>query len=783
MSTRAEYAGLYSESRVRRRRAAAVQLLGIRLLLDFVLIALVAGTAVVVAFGGSSAVRLITVLVAFCVVPGAAFLGRVPLEDDFVGSLGLAIALSLAAETAVALIMIWTGWWHPRTLAFALGVASCSPVFFDLRACAVLSRRAPIVRPVLRHWRETLSASFAARKGATAASLLPLAGGIVAWSLSIGHINVSSLGDYGLPPALPALWYVSLALLVAGVLVALLLPNPRGLVIGLYAAAFILVFLGTIPAVSRWPEYAWFYKHAGVTRFLELHGHVNTNVDIYQRWPGFFALTALFSTVAGRPNPADYAAWAEAFFTAVDVLLIWAAVRTIVKDVRVIGMAVLLFVIANWVREQYYSPQAMGFVLTLACLVLLLRMVQPYRFVDGRSAALAPRLMPELLPETPRVLSHARLVAHRTLALVARVTAAPPSDRLPSEDPKPLASDYLVISLVLFAVMVPTHQLAPYLLLLQLAAIVVVGMLRPKWALIVMAVVALAYFFPNLEWVRRNYKIFTSFDPFQNAQYSLLWHSKPLAGIRFNGLMSRALAFFVWGGAALAFIRLSRQGLARRALPFALLGIAPFAILFSMSYGGEAGLRVALFSLPWCAALTGWALTTIRSPVRRVVVTVFVVATCAGLFVPAFLGASELYIMPNGEVQASEYFYTHARPHSILVTAAPAFPMRLGANYDLFIQGTDDQSLMWEKRFRHRHLGSADIAAAISFMRQYSSRCYLVFSTTSTRYAEIYGLTPRGALPSLERAVKESPRFRLWYGNREARIYELVAGTTQTPSG
>jgi len=36
------------------------------------------------------------------------------------------------------------------------------------------------------------------------------------------------------------------------------------------------------------------------------------------------------------------------------------------------------------------------------------------------------------------------------------------------------------------------------------------------------------------------------------------------------------LSLLVWAGAFFAFIRLTRQGLARRALPFALLAAGPF---------------------------------------------------------------------------------------------------------------------------------------------------------------------------------------------------------------
>ena len=77
---------------------------------------------------------------------------------------------------------------------------------------------------------------------------------------------------------------------------------------------------------------------------------------------------------------------------------------------------------------------------------------------------------------------------------------------------------------------------------------------------------------------------------------------------------------------------------------------------------------------------------------------------------------------------------------------------------------------------RNRRLGPADVPAVVASIRHYAPRGYVVFSTTQTEYAHVYQLVPDGALDNLERAVADSPHFRLFYGNKDARIYQLVRG-------
>jgi hypothetical protein len=74
----------------------------------------------------------LVMLVAMCVVPGAALLTRVPTSEPIV-TLAVAVGLSLAVDTAVATVLAWAGWWYPEVAATAVAASAVVLLVTDLR--------------------------------------------------------------------------------------------------------------------------------------------------------------------------------------------------------------------------------------------------------------------------------------------------------------------------------------------------------------------------------------------------------------------------------------------------------------------------------------------------------------------------------------------------------------------------------------------------------------------------------------------------------------------------
>jgi hypothetical protein len=159
-----------------------------------------------------------------------------------------------------------------------------------------------------------------------------------------------------------------------------------------------------------------------------------------------------------------------------------------------------------------------------------------------------------------------------------------------------------------------------------------------------------------------------------------------------------------------------------------------------------------------------------------------------GLFLPAYFGMAATNEVRPGEVAASQYFYDHAPPRSVLMIASPQFPVRLAGNYDQFrlTIGEGDPSLLTVKpSLRHKLLGDRQVPGIAQAMRDYAGGqpVYLAVSRNGKVTSEVLHLLPRGSLDELERALSRSRRFRVWYRNPDTTIFQLVqARPAQDPS-
>ncbi len=577
---------------------------------------------------------------------------------------------------------------------------------------------------------------------------LPAVVALVVWRLSLRHVDVYHLGSYGLPPALPIAWYLALLISVVGAVTVISVPRTNGLVMAGYIVVVGIILFGTVPMLSEQPHYAWVYKHIGVVRYLEEHGKVNMNADIYNRWPGFFALSAMLSPIADRSNPVTYAGWADLFFLLLDAALVTAVVKALAHDTRIAAGAALLFIVTNWVGQTYYSPQAFGFALGLGVLLILFRQLR----TEG--ATYSMRLS-------------------RLLEWVGRTHQLPLQTDEEARWPRWTA---IVVVLTVFAVIVVSHQLTPYVLLVSIGVLMLAGVVRPWWLLVPMALLTFGYLAANLTFIQQHYGLFTSIDPFNNVQGVNITPNTPVPGKVFNTNVQLVLIAVLWLAGLASVFRLLRRGLLVRALPFLVLAACPFVIVFGQSYGGEAPLRIILFSSPWFAALISWASATVVSGRLRFALRFAVAVLLTALFVPSFLGQEELNVISAPEVQASEHFYNHARHGSVLVLAAPGFPYRYGPTYTEFSgpEGDANPNLMTERVFQSRQLGAAQVPGVAARIRQYTPHGYIAFSRNESLFARIFNIAPSGALANLESAIARSPHFRLWYRNSKVRIYELV---------
>ena len=139
--------------------------------------------------------------------------------------------------------------------------------------------------------------------------------------VSLYGVSTRHLTDFGLLPALRVTWYGGLLIVIIGTVNAIVTRRFSGRLAAAHVFTLAIVLYGTTPAITDVPrQYPWLYKHIGVVEYIQLHGAVQWSIDIYHRWPGFFAESAFMSWVVGLPDPTSYAAWCEPLSAVVSTL-------------------------------------------------------------------------------------------------------------------------------------------------------------------------------------------------------------------------------------------------------------------------------------------------------------------------------------------------------------------------------------------------------------------------------------------------------------------------------
>jgi GT2 family glycosyltransferase len=690
---------------------------------------------IAVAAGLPPAIRFLAVLALFCLAPGRALVEALRGSPEP----GLVVGASIAVSALVAQSMLWIGVWWPDAVLYALA-ASC--------LWALVSERGPPSGAPLAAVSQTagrIPTDIAAHLGVIALAM-------TAWVASLVGADLTRIGGTGLLGAMPPTYYLAFALLLGGFVVAVSRSALEPKLLGLYVVALILVLHATTPFLYDEPRYPWVFPHLGVINFIAETGAVDRNVDIYNNWPGFFSLNAWLTRVTGVP-PGAYAEWAQVFFNLANVLALRFALRGVTANERLLWTATWLFLLGNWVGQDYLAPQAFAFVLALVAIGLALRV---------RLRVRAPRTRP----------------GHWLAGRVGRLRGLIPRGRSVPEalHPSPLSPHgALLVGGLCYLAVVVSHQLTPMILLAGITGLALITRRLPLWVPVAMALVELWWLALAWPYLNAHYDLFDP-DPSASSAPAGYELGDGLSGLVIVASAARVEILLF---AALALIGLARRLRARRwDLPAAILVTAPLLIVGAQSYGGEGRYRFYLFALPWlcffvAAACAPAASARLPHPLRawRLALVTGALGVCV-LF--AYFGLELSNRVRSDDVDAAVWFERHAPPRSLLVGLTPSYPRRLSASYAHVYNPLHPgaPALTDSAANRGRRLGRRDrrrIEATVS--RYGAPHTFLILSSSTERFGRLYGLMPAGSLQTLDRALRGSHSFRLVYQHADASIF------------
>lgn len=540
------------------------------------------------------------------------------------------------------------------------------------------------------------------------------------WAATVGNTPVREMGDLGLVTVLPGGSMAAIALLSVSFWILMLQRKMSTPVAVLHVVVLIIMLYGVTSIIEEVPRLNVAWRHAGIAEHIMRTGNIDPTIDAYFNWPGFFVLAGTLTELAGFSHPLQLMAWAPVYFNLFYLVPLLVIVRRMTPDPRLQWLAVWLFFVANWVGQDYFSPQALGFAGYLVIVALVLSWLGPEENVDRRRAVGA-----------------------------------------------------LTVAFLIFVAMVPSHQLTPFAVVAATVALVVARQCRTRALPLLLGAVLVAWITLMTEpyLAGRIHELLGQVGDVAGSADSNI--AERLTGSPDHLFIVRvrlAMTVGLWVLAALGGLRRIRHG--RKDLAIGALALAPFPLLGLQSYGGEMLLRVYLFALPFIAALAAAAFLPSedreRSRLWAAAMAAILLVLPAGFLLSRY-GNDRVNLFTSEEVATVRRLYQIAPRGAQLIAATGNLPWR-SQSYDDYKYRT----LIRIEKDRDR--AEPRLEDLLSVVRGRPSCSYIIITRAERAYIDLLGVWPRGSFSRFEADLRSSPLFEVIFENADGAIFRPSLG-------
>jgi hypothetical protein len=555
---------------------------------------------------------------------------------------------------------------------------------------------------------------------------------VVVELLTVHYDNPSKVGGLGLISVTP--WPVFALGAMLSISFAWLLMSPElhqaPLLAHLVALAFLLPGLPGL--LEQFPRFSSAWLHAGFVQAIIIHRHPIVGLDARFSWPGFFTGIASVVGMAHLGNAIPLIRWTPLALNLAFALPVFIIARALLPSVRRAWLVTWLFILADWVGQDYFSPQGMAYFIYLGCLAVIL--VGFHR--GGRPPF--DRLLRGLLT---------RLGSPARSNVLVLTTAQ--------------HTGLMILAMLAVIALSMEHQLTPVALTIDVIALSVA---RQTWTrffagAVLIAVVAWIAYGATSFWEGHLYSTLFGSGGSQAVQATV---TNRIAGsVAHEAVVYERLgfAFGVWliaAAAALgAFIR--RRGVPASAL---ILAFVPFLMLGVQSYGGEAALRVFLYTLPFMLIIIVSGFGDLFRRRRRLATAA--VALLSMILIPLLLiarfGNEQFEQVTAGDVAAARYAYSVATPGSaigsVALNALVGFQGLASYTYPAGAPTTTPEKVL-------KAIGKNPIGT------------YLLITPAQVAWAVVNDGEPPDWATKLEKKLARNPHFTLLFNQDGGRVYKV----------
>jgi GT2 family glycosyltransferase len=555
------------------------------------------------------------------------------------------------------------------------------------------------------------------RVAKAAVAVAPLAA-VALWIFSLPNIHPRAMTDLGLISVLPFTFLLALAILTVSFVGLIHRRILRTWALAGHVLALVAFVHATPTLVYGTLRYSWAWKHVGIVDYISRHGGVDPAIrfqSVYHNWPGFFGVDTLLIKLAGLPDTLAIATWGPVFNNVLFFGALLFLFSGLTRDRRVVWLACWLFFIADWVGQDYFSPQAFALLLYMVLLGVVVRWLR-------------------------------------------RRSQAEPPGRAPA----------LGLAVLLLATIAPSHALTSVMACIALTALVLTRVSDARGLPIV--AIALTVFWDlvfawdfagrDLSSTVRQVKL-----PWDTTSSSLTNVGRLSADQALVANVARGFSFLIVLIAAAGAFRQLRAGKVSR--PAVVLAVAPVVLFATGNYDGEILFRIYLFAVPFLAFLGAHAFIGHRRSWVSVVATTLATTLILGVFLVAYYGKERSNYFTPQEVAAARYMDTHAPSDSLLIDATNNYPFSF-KNYERFVYVP-----IAEEPTASRDRVLADPATVLSNWANSGTyrAAYVIITRSQKIDVEANGTLPPGSVDAIQNALLASSRFRVVFRNRDATVF------------
>ena len=574
------------------------------------------------------------------------------------------------------------------------------------------------------------SATTAGGPGAVALGLS--LSGTVLWLASALLTRDPNPGYWGMLTVLNPLWYAGLALLLAG----FALGRRRELTAALPTVSFALATTLTPALVYGAPRDQTASKQMQIVQYVLEHHHIDVTSGIYPAFSSLFSGVAALSQLLGINGMLGHMSlWGVATYWPVVLALLRVVVLRLLMGRLTATTSrcwcgVMLVLLVDSLGDDYFSPQALGYVLAIGIIAIA---------INGR-------------------------------------TRRPFSDR----------TTFALLALAGMA-LGPMHELSPYMATGALLVLAVFGQ-APLWTAVPVGVPALLWAAVVHKAISGNLNFSSLFNlanfrpPVTVATPGL--QRLGVVGVQSHVLLISLLILVLLG--AIGFVANIRR---RWAWAYALCPIVGIAFIAINPYGNEGIFRATLFAIPWMAVLamrmpdpSRRMLALARHPDAMTVAIGGVLCTLLGTFLIAAYAMDGTNVLSPHTIAIVDYL-DRVPGRAFVLSVGSANDPAAGANFTYRYTALEWSPVVRRQpELQRTHPTAVDASAlgdrygvvAAARRATPSNPFYLIWDHNALLYENAYGLQSIAQTNAWLRVLRASRAWKLVLRSGDTYLFKLT---------